>query len=144
MQTKANWTDVTLAVFFLLIGIYLTVSASVLPAASDGLAGPGFFPRAIGVVMLGLGSILLYQGIRARSTASFEVRHGATIAAIVILTALYLLLWGIGFFPLRTFIFVALFLRILGQSWKTGVSVSLVLTAAVTGAFQYGLRLSLD
>jgi hypothetical protein len=144
MRTKANWTDVSLAVFFLLIGTYLTLSASVLPAASDGLAGPGFFPRAIGVVMLGLGTILLYEGIRARSTASFEVQHGATIIAIAILTALYLLLWGIGFFPLRTFIFVALFLRLLGQSWKTGVSVSIVLTAVVAGAFQYGLRLSLD
>jgi hypothetical protein len=144
MRAKVNWTDISLAVFFLLIGIYLTVSASVLPAASGGLAGPGFFPRAIGVVMLGLGTILLFQGIRARSTASFDVRHGGTIAAIVILTALYLLLWGIGFFPLRTFIFVVLFLRLLGESWKTGVGVSLVLTAAVTGAFQYGLRLSLD
>ena len=144
MRAKVNWTDISLAVFFLLIGIYLTLSASVLPAVSEKLAGPGFFPRAIGVVMLGLGSILLYQGIRARSTASFEVRHGATIAAIVILTAVYLLLWGIGFFPLRTFVFVVLFLRILGQSWKTGVSVSIVLTAVVTGAFQYGLRLSLD
>jgi hypothetical protein len=144
MRAKVNWTDISLAVFFLLIGIYLTVSASVLPAASDGLAGPGFFPRAIGVVMLGLGTILLFQGIRAWSTASFDVRHGGTIAAIVIMTALYLLLWGIGFFPLRTFIFVVLFLRLLGQSWKTGVGVSLVLTAAVTGAFQYGLRLSLD
>jgi hypothetical protein len=144
MHTKANRTDICLAAFFLLIGIYLTVSASMLPTAANGLAGPGFFPRAIGVVMVVLGAILLFQGIRSRSNTSFEVRHGATITWIAILTAVYLLLWGIGFFPLRTFIFIVLFLRILGQSWKTGVSVSIVLTAVVTVAFQYGLRLSLD
>jgi hypothetical protein len=56
----------------------------------------------------------------------------------------YLLLWGTGLFALRTAVFLALLLRMLGQSWRTSAVVGLTLTAAIVLAFQYGLRVSLE
>jgi hypothetical protein len=53
-------------------------------------------------------------------------------------------LWGSGLFALRSAVFLALFLRLLGETWKTSVAVSAVLAAGVTLAFQFGLRISLE
>jgi hypothetical protein len=39
---------------------------------------------------------------------------------------------------------LTLLLRFLGQRWGTSVIVGVALTAAVVGAFQYGLRISLE
>ena len=57
---------------------------------------------------------------------------------------LYLLLWGSGCLPCGPPSFLALLLRFLGQRWTASVAVGLALTAVVVGAFQYGLRISLE
>lgn len=137
-ENKSTLIDRIAAGVFLAFGLYLFVSGTNLPA------GAGLFPEALGVVVAALSVGLFVQGLKGRVSYVFSVGNPRVIVSVTVLTCAYLLLWGIGWFPLRTFIFLALLLRILGESWKRGVVVSAVLTAGVTVAFQYGLQISLE
>jgi len=143
-QKTINGAGLVLSGCFLLLGAYLTLSSFSLPAGSGGYPGAGFFPRVLGIVILVLAVLLVCQTLLGGRVAGIQMGHGRMVAGVAALTLVYLLLWGTGIFALRTFVFVAIFLRFLGQPWKTGLTVSAVLTACVTAAFQYGLNLSLD
>ena len=131
------------ALFFLLLGGCLFLSASGLPRGSGSLPGAGFFPRMIGGLMVVLAAALLGKAVRSEGEA-FSFEHRGAVAGVIGLIFGYLLLWGSGLFALRTAVFLALLLRFLGQSWKTSAAVAAVLTALVTLAFQWGLRVSLE
>jgi hypothetical protein len=137
-------SNLAVAAAFLLLGVYLVASASALPAGVGRLPGPGFFPQVIGSVTMMLAVALLIQTARRRDGGDFEVANTQGIAGAIGLVFLYLLLWGSGWFALRTAVFLALLLRFLGQRWTASIAVALALTAAVVGAFQYGLRISLE
>jgi hypothetical protein len=137
-------TGLVVGVGFLALGLYLTLSAAMLPAGTGGLPGAGFFPQAIGVVIVLLAGAQLVEVFRGGDTTVFAVENRGAIASALGLTFLYLLLWGTGLFALRTFVFLAVFLRVLGETWRPSLTVAGVLTAAVTLAFQYGLRVSLE
>ncbi len=142
--TTRSRTDLILGALFLALGLYLTLSASALPAGSGGLPGAGFFPRIIGVVMVLLSAALLVNALRGSSATAFNLSHGRVIGGVVGLTFIYLLLWGTGLFALRTFLFLVMFLRFLEQSWRASLTVAGALTATIAAAFQYGLRVSLE
>jgi hypothetical protein len=140
-MTRSN---LAVAAAFLFLGVYLVASASALPAGVGRLPGPGFFPQVIGSVTMMLAVALLIQAARRREGGAFELANARGIAGAIGLVFLYLLLWGSGWFALRTAVFLALLLRFLGQRWTASIAVGLALTAAVVGAFQYGLRISLE
>jgi putative tricarboxylic transport membrane protein len=129
---------------FFLLGLYLVGSAFELPAGMGRLPGPGFFPAVLGAVIMLLAVALFVQTARRREQGGFELDNARGIAGAIGLVFLYLLLWGSGWFALRTAVFLALLLRFLGQRWTASVAVGLALTAVVVGAFQYGLRISLE
>lgn len=139
-----NRTNAILGTGFLAFGLYLVASGAQLPAGIGLLPGAGFFPLVIGIVTVVLALLLLTTAFRGAASPSFEMVNGKTIAGVIGLTFAYLLLWGSGLFALRTAVFLVLFLRLLGERWRTSVSVSAVLTATVTLAFQFGLRVSLE
>ncbi|MDA0204457.1 MAG: tripartite tricarboxylate transporter TctB family protein [Acidobacteria bacterium] len=131
------------AAFAVLAGLLL-LGAWLLPPGIGRLPGPGFFPGSIGGVMLALSVALLVRPSAAESAGSL-LRGDLRLAGIAaLITFAYLALWGSGFFFLRTVLFLYLFLRILGEKPRAGAAVALVLTAAVTLAFQYGLHVSLE
>jgi hypothetical protein len=108
------------------------------------LPGPGFFPRVIGGVMVLLSLALLWRSRRGGAPESEAPADLRTVAGVVGLLFVYLLLWGTGLFPLRTAVFLLILLRFLGQSWRSGLTVSLSLTVVIVLAFQIGLRVSLE
>jgi hypothetical protein len=135
--------DLSVAAFFLVVGGYLAASAQSLPPGLGHLPGPGAFPLMTGVLMAALAALLGIQALR-RTGGVFRMDHAATTAGVVALTFAYLLLWGHGGFALRTALFLAVLLRLLGEHWRRALLVSAALTAAVTLAFQFGLRLTLE
>ena len=145
-----NRTNFAVAVCFLALGGFLVVASSGLPDGLGGLPGPGFFPQVIGAVVLLLSGALLFRAVRpnaadsADEAAQFLIENRAAILGAIGLTFVYLALWGTGLFALRTAVFLALFLKFLGQRWKVSIAVSAVLTITVTAAFQVGLRVSLE
>ncbi|MBI1355085.1 MAG: hypothetical protein GC160_12120 [Acidobacteria bacterium] len=119
----------------------LMAGAKALPAGIGKQPGAGFFPFWIGVAMLLLAAPLILKTSPEKAKEPIRWSRPALVAG---LTLVYLLLWGSGWFALRTVVFLALLLRLLGESWRAGLGVSATLTAAVVLAFQYGLRVSLE
>ena len=139
-------TNYTVAAAFALLGSYLIASSLSLPPGVGRLPGPGFFPRVIGAVIILLAGALFAQTLRTRTLPQGEwrIENGRAIAGAIGLVFVYLLLWGTGLFAVRTAVFLALFMRFMGQPWKQSIVVSLVLSAVVVAAFQYGLHVSLE
>jgi len=135
--------DVGIGVFFLLSGIYLVASAQGFPPGLGRLPGAGFFPGLVGAVMAVLASGLLAAALRRGSGEPLRVENRWALAATVGLLAACLLAWGSVSFPLRTGLALVLYLRLLGERWRTSVAVAAVLTLGVLLAFQHGLRVDL-
>jgi len=135
---NCNLTDLLVSGGFLLLGIYLVVSGNRLPA------GAGFFPMVLGLVMLALSIGLVFQSICKSGGEKFSAGNIRILFAVALLTGVYLALWGTGWFSLRTFVFLVILLRMLGESWRTGVMVSAVLSVGVTLAFKYGLHVAVN
>lgn len=137
-------SDGIAAAGFVALGAYLIVSGGGFPAGAGGLPGAGFFPRTIGALMAAMALGLLFQSRRRGGDAGFAFANAPQTAGAAAMLFLYLALWGTGFFPLRTVLFLTLFLKFLGQRRRSAVGAALVLTALVTAAFRYGLNVSLE
>ncbi|MCP5117317.1 MAG: hypothetical protein GY953_41365 [bacterium] len=138
-----NRVDFGVAAIFGALGIYLVVSASQLPPGMGRLPGPGFFPAVLGGAMIVLALGLLAACLRG-GAAAVTLANRWQLAVVIALLLLYLAGWSVIPFALRTVAFVVLFLRFLGQRWRTAAAVAVALTAAVVLAFQYGLHVSLQ
>ena len=139
-----NRTDLAVGLIFLLLGICLLVSSFGFPPGMGPLPGPGFYPGIVGAAIMLLAASLVAGSLRSAGVGSFAVENRRAIAVTAGLLALYIALWGVIPFAIRTVLFVVVFLRLLGQRWKPAIAVSLVLTAVVLAAFQYGLRVDFD
>ena len=136
-------SDVWIGVFFLLLGLGALASSYTFPAGMGRLPGPGFFPAVIGAATSCFALALLWSAFRKPVGASAAIGGRRSLAITIGLLAVFLMLWGTTPFPLRTLVFVVVFLKLMGEPWKRSVLVAGVLTAAVVLAFQYGLRVSL-
>lgn len=134
--------DRIVGVAFTLIAAAFLWGAESLPPSLGKLPGAGFFPFWIGAAMLGLAAPLLFR--KGEPAAETPAGGWARAGMVAGLTMLYLLLWGSGLFAVRTVLFLAILLKLLGESWRASVGVSATLTAVVVAAFQYGLRVNLE
>lgn len=143
MDPRRKRSDLVTGGAFLVFAMALLAGAAGLPEASGGLPGPGFFPAWIAVASGALAVAVLVRGARGLGESE---GLGAVWAVLLFLglTFAYLLLWGTGLFAVRTAVFLALFLRLAGQSWRASASVAVVLAATVTVAFGLGLGVSLE
>lgn len=137
-SSKYNWADLLVAGGFLLLGLYLLVSGSRLPS------GAGFFPVVLGVVITVLSVGLLVKNLRTTTVNTFTVGNSTVLISVILLIGAYLAFWGTGWFGLRTFVLLAVMMRVLRESWRTSILVSAVLTIGVTLAFKLGLHVSLN
>lgn len=127
---------------FLALSLFLLISAYRFPPGMGRLPGPGFFPAVIGGVMALLSLGLIWTA-RGRRGPAWKLDNKAALAVTVAMLAAFLLLWNTVPFALRSFLFVSLFLRYLGQPWRVSLAAGAALTAGVVLAFQYGLRVML-
>lgn len=139
-----NIRDTILGGLFLAAGAALAIGAAGLPPGAGELPGPGFFPGTIAAIIVLLACAQLYSAFRDRAGAGPAIGDIRGVAAAAGLLFVYLLLWGTGWFALRTAVYLLLLLRFFGQGWKQAAAVSITVAAAVTLAFQYGLRVSLE
>ena len=136
--------DGVTAAAFAALGAYLVASGGGFPAGAGGLPGAGFFPQTIGALMVVLALGLFFKARQRGGTAGFAFANAAQTAGAAGMLLVYLALWGTGFFPLRTVLFLTLLLKFLGQRWRSAAGAALVLTTLATAAFQYGLNVSLE
>ncbi len=136
-------SDVWVGGAFLVLGLGVLVSSFGFPAGMGRLPGPGFFPAVIGAAISCFALALLWSAFQKPAGGSASIGGRKTLAITIGLLMVYLALWGVVPFPIRTLAFVAVFLRLVGETWLRSVMVAAVLTTAVVLAFQYGLRVSL-
>lgn len=118
------------------------IGARAFPPGVGRLPGPAFFPIAIAAVTAAMALLLLAPGRKAaQGGRAANPRLAWMVTAL--LTA-YLALWGVGGFAARTMILLTVLLCLFGENWKRAVLFAAVLTAGVTAAFQYGLRVALQ
>lgn len=136
--------DVVAGGAFLAVGLLLVSTGLTFPEGVGGLPGAGFFPQVIGGVMALLACALLVQGYRTTATGTIMLSNLRQVGGTVALLLAYLLLWGTGFFAVRTIVFLAVMLRFLGQGWPSALGYAAALTAFVYAAFDLGLNVSLE
>lgn len=129
---------------FLALGIALLASGAGFPAGVGGLPGAGFFPQVIGTVTALLAGALVVTSRSGGAESPVEIENVRHVAGALGLLCLYLLLWGTGFFVIRTAVFLLLLLRFLGQRWPSAAVCSTVLTVFAYLAFDTGLNVSLE
>lgn len=129
---------------FLALGIALLATGAAFPAGVGGLPGAGFFPQVIGAVTALLAGALVVNSRSGDAEASVEIENTRQVAGALGLLCVYLLLWGTGFFVIRTAVFLLLLLRFLGQRWISAAICSTVLTVFAYLAFDIGLNVSLE
>jgi hypothetical protein len=134
-------SDAIVAAVFMALGAGLAASAWRLPSGVAGLPGPGFFPGIIGIVMFLLAGGLL---LKSPGTSALRIGNAKAVAATSALTLVYVALWGTGGFALRTAVYLAVLLMLLGERWWRALIGAAVLTGAVTAAFSLGLGLRLE
>lgn len=129
---------------FLALGIALLATGAAFPAGVGGLPGAGFFPQVIGAVTALLAGALVVNSRSGGAESSLEIENIRSVAGALGLLCVYLLLWGTGFFVIRTVVFLLLLLRFLGQRWTSAAVCSTVLTVFAYLAFDTGLNVSLE
>ena len=129
---------------FLAIGIALVATGTAFPPGIGGLPGAGFFPQAIGGVMVVLAGALVIARRKKDDSDAIQIGNVGQVAGAAGLLFIYLLLWGQGLFVLRTAVFLTLTLRFLGQRWGPATVCSAALTAFAYLAFDTALNVTLD
>lgn len=54
-----RWGEATVAAVLSALGLYIVVAASAMPLGSLAVPGPGFFPLAIGVLLVAVAAVIL-------------------------------------------------------------------------------------
>lgn len=136
--------NILVGLIFIVFGAgFVFFACRTLPIGSPSDMGPGFFPVAIGVVLMALGGMISLTAAEANETASgpLPLRGIALISASVIISGL--LINRAGFVPT---VAVATFVSCLASrrtSLKSGLSISLGLTILCYLIFKLGLNLSI-
>ena len=136
-------TDLVISLSFAALGAGLLLAGAWMPPGMGRLPGPGFFPEVVGAVILLLAAALFFVSLRKEVAGGFRLENRTALAATAALLIVYLALWGVVPFVLRTVVLLVVFLKMLGQRWRPALLVAVILTAAVVLAFQYGLRVDL-
>ncbi len=113
------------------------------PVGTAARMGPGYFPRALGMMLIVMGAILILKSFRT---------DGARIAVKDLRPLLIVLgsvvIFGLTVVPLGLVLATILLIVVSSTAshefrWKEAVIASVILAAFVVAAFGYGLKLQL-
>ena len=135
--------DFWAGILYIAFGVAAITIALNYPAGSAGRMGPGYFPRALGTILIALGLFLALRALRLQGPA---LSFPAFKPLLVIIGSV--VVFGIAAPPLG--LVVATILLVIVSSaasdefrWKEAVVSSLILAAFTVAAFAYGLQLQL-
>ena len=153
--------DVVFSVPLIIFGIYIVLTSLGLKYFNSFIDGAGFFPCIIGSVLILLGAVLLYIGVKlggvaqlkeiinAESVKSF-IKNDATIRVLILIAmmAIYMfVLIGNIHFIIATSIYVFATYMYLGACKKfwviPGWAVALIISVVSSAAIYYGMKIFL-
>jgi Tripartite tricarboxylate transporter TctB family len=143
MSLIRNPKDFGSGCLFAGFGLVAVVLGATYPAGTAARMGPGYFPRALGIILIVLGTILIIKSLR---TTGARISLPTLKPLVVVLGSV--LLFGLTVVPLG--LVLATMLLVLASSvashefrWKEATIASVVLAAFVVAVFGYGLKLQL-
>lgn len=143
MRTITHPKDFWAGVLFIVLGGLGVGIAFNYAMGSAGRMGPGYFPRWLGSIMIGLGLLLVLRSFRLRGDAiSFPTFR----PVLIVLAAV--LVFGLTVVKLGLVIATILVVLIASTAsheyrWKESIIAAVILAAFVVLAFRYGLQLQL-
>lgn len=135
--------DFWAGVVYIAFGVAAIALAFNYPVGSAGRMGPGYFPRALGTILIALGALLALRALRTRgSPLQFE-----TFKPLIIIIGSVVLF---GLAAPKLGLMVATVILIVASStasdefrWKEAVIASIFLAIFTYIAFSWGLKLQL-
>ncbi len=135
--------DFWAGVLFISFGLAAVLIAREYPIGTAGRMGPGYFPRALGIIMIALGALLSLRALKI---------NGPKIE-LLSFKPLLIVLGSVVLFALvapKLGLVVATILLILASStadreyrWRESMIASVVLAIFTVAAFSWGLKLQL-
>ena len=143
MSLIRNPKDFGSGCLFAGFGLVAVVLGATYPAGTAARMGPGYFPRALGIILIVLGTILIVKSLR---TTGARISLPTLKPLVVVLGSV--LLFGLTVVPLG--LVLATILLVVASSvashefrWKEATIASVVLASFVVVVFGYGLKLQL-
>jgi len=135
--------DFWAGVLYIAFGVAAIVIALNYPIGSAGRMGPGYFPRALGIILIALGLILSLRALRLQGTAPTFGYYKPILVIIGSVVA-----FGVAA-PWGGLVVATILLIIISSAasdefrWKEAVISSVILAVFTVLAFSYGLKLQL-
>ena len=138
-----NPKDFWAGVLYIAFGVTAIAIAFTYPAGTAGRMGPGYFPRALGGILIAIGLFLSLRALRLQGT---PIAFPAFKPLLVVIASV--LVFGVTAPPLGLVAATVLLVIVSSAAsdefrWKEAVVSSLILAAFTVGAFSYGLQLQL-
>ena len=130
--------DIIFSLISFVIALWYYIESLKFPPGVGNVPGPAFYPQLIFYVWVLLSIILFISGIRRRKVYfSYKLSDPRTKRGvlIIILTFLYLLLWGYGRFILNTTIYLGIVMLVLGEKIIQTIIASLAISIFVYYVF---------
>ena len=135
--------DFWAGVLFIAFGLAGILIALEYPVGSASRMGPGYFPRALGLMLVSLGAVLCVRALRLRGTSIAFPTFRPLLVVLGSVTLFGLAAPYLG-------IFVATIVLIIASStashefhWREAIIASLVMAIFTVTAFAWGLQLQL-
>jgi putative tricarboxylic transport membrane protein len=144
-MTARTW-DLSIGVTFTVLGLLLLREGWRLPEGVAGIPGPGFLPLLIGAALATLGCALAVSARQARGVywpRGWRDPFLRQTVAIVVLVAMYVALWDVVPFAVRTPLLLLAIYRVVGEGWWRGALVAGAATAILGLVFTVLLRVRL-
>jgi len=135
--------DFWAGILYIAFGTFAIVVALNYPIGSAGRMGPGYFPRALGIILIALGLILSLRALKLHGTPPVF----GVYKPILVITA-SVVVFGLAA-PFGGIVVATILLIIVSSAasdefhWKEAVISSVLLAAFTVAAFSYGLKLQL-
>jgi hypothetical protein len=143
MALIRNPKDFWAGVLFASFGTAALVIAQSYPLGSAARMGPGYFPRMLGFLLLGLASILVLRSFKLRG-APLQMRNLKPLA--IVLGSVFV--FALGMLKLGIVVSTVLLILISSSAdrefrWKEAVASSVILAVSTLAVFIYGLGLQI-
>ena len=139
---RLNYKDVAAGAIFIAIGLAFALNSILYLRMGSGLnMGPGYFPRALGLILVALGAIIILGAI---GKANSRIGKIAWRGLITLTASLFFFAFGVRTLGLVPALLGCVMLACLASdriSLLKGAIISVVLTAFTAALFVYGLGL---
>ncbi|MCC7325370.1 MAG: tripartite tricarboxylate transporter TctB family protein [Burkholderiales bacterium] len=143
MSFIKNPKDFWAGMLYMAFGLAAILIAYNYPVGTAGRMGPGYFPRILGAIMIGIGVILALRGVRV---AGARIAWRPLKPLVIVLASIALFALVAPYFGMVAATVVLVVVASTASHefrWKEAIIASVLLAAFAVAAFGYGLNLQL-